>query len=169
MDGQMKGNDFLVGTLKSKEVGQKLINLLWIELALLGLSFIFSLCRVSIASIYYTHLEVIDGFVALFFVLITLITIILFFIWLYRLHFDLLILFPDYPISPKRALAYLIIPIYNLWGIWHTFATIADYFKDETEPTITHAGEDLYRWVPYLYVAIIVSNTIGRVAVKGVI
>lgn len=77
-----------------------------------------------------------------------------------------MILFPDYPISPKRALAYLIIPIYNFWGIWHTFATIADYFKDETEPTITHAGERLYLWVPYLYVALIVSNVIGRVALR---
>ena len=63
----MKGNDFLIGTLKSKGVGQKLINLLWIGLALSGLSFIFSLFAVSIPSIYYTYLELIDVLVALFF------------------------------------------------------------------------------------------------------
>jgi len=153
MGEQMKGYDFLIGTLKSKGVGQKLIYLLWIGLALSGLSFIFSLLEVSIPLIYYIYFELIDGFVALISLPIVLIVAIISLIWMYRLHFDLLNIFPDYPISPGGSLARLIIPIYNIWGIWNTFATIADHFKKEIMPTIKHAGESLYLWLPLLYIA----------------
>ena len=167
MDGQMKGNDFLVGTLKSKEVGQKLINLLWIGLALSGLSLILSLLEVSVPSIYYDNFELIHGLIVLLMLPIVLIGAILFLIWMYRLHFDLSNAFLDYPISPFGSLARLIIPIYNIWGIWDTFATIANYFKKETAMTIVNAGISLRSWLPFLYIAIVVSNITSKIAVRA--
>ena len=169
-DEQMKGNEYPISNhgLKSKGAGQKLITLLWIGLALSALSLVFSLLEVSASSIYYTYLELIDGLVALFILPIALVIIILFLIWMYRLHFDLSNIFPGYPISPGGSLARLIIPIYNIWGIWNTFATIADHFKREPEPRITHAGESLHFWLPLLYIALIASNITGRLALRGV-
>lgn len=167
MDEQMKGNDFLIGTLKSKGIGQKLIYLLWIGLALLGLSFIFSLLEVSIPLIYYIYFELIDGFVALISLPIVLIVAIIFLIWIYRLHFDLSNVFLDYPISPRGSLARLIIPIYNIWGIWDTFATIADHFKKNTEPTIIDAGISLRSWLPFLYIAVFVSRIVSKITLSA--
>lgn len=160
-------NDSHIGALKSKEVGQKLITILWIGLALAGLSFIFSLLEVSIPSTYYTYFELIDVLVALFSIPLYFITAILFFIWMYRLHFDLSNIFSDYPITPRGALARLIIPIYCIWGIWNTFATIADHFKNEVEPTITHAGERLSSWLPFLYIAMFVSSIMFKIVLKA--
>ncbi|MCW3128878.1 MAG: hypothetical protein N2V75_02070 [Methanophagales archaeon] len=165
MDEQMKGNEYPISThgLKSKGIGQKLITLLWIGLALSALSLVFSLLEVSASSIYYTYLELIDGLVALFILPIALVIIILFLIWMYRLHFDLSNIFPGYPISPGGSLARLIIPIYNIWGIWNTFATIADHFKREPEPRIAHAGESLHFWIPLLYIVLIAASIVDRI------
>ena len=164
-----EGNEYPITThgLKSKGIGQKLITLLWVGLALSAVSLAFSLLEVSASSIYYANLELIDGLVALFILPITLVIIILFLIWMYRLHFDLSNIFPGYPISPGGALARLIIPIYNIWGIWNTFATIAEHFKREAEPGVTHAGESLRFWLPLFYIAIIASNITGRLALRG--
>ena len=160
-------NDSHIGTLKSKGVGQKLITILWIELALLGLSLIFSLLEVSVPSIYYDNFELIDGLIVLLMLPIVLIGAILFLVWMYRLHFDLSNAFLDYPISPFGSLARLIIPIYNIWGIWDTFATIANYFKKETAMTIVNAGISLRSWLPFLYIAIVVSNITSKIAVRA--
>jgi hypothetical protein len=160
-------NDSYIGVLKSKEVGQKLITILWIGLSLSGLSLLFSLLEVSVPSIYYVYFELIDGLLSLLSLLIYLISAILFFIWMYRIHFDLSNVFSDYPITPRGALARLIIPIYCIWGIWNTFATIADHFKNEVEPTIAHAGERLSSWLPFLYVTIFLSSIMFKIVLRA--
>jgi hypothetical protein len=166
-------NGSYIGTLKSKGVGQKLITILWIGLALLGLSLILSLLEVIVPSIYYDNFELIDGLIVLLILPIALIGAILFLIWVYRLHFDLSNVFLDYPISPFGSLARLIIPIYNIWGIWDTFATIADHFKKNTEPifskhaTIIDAGISLRSWLPFLYIAIVVSKIMSKIAFRA--
>jgi len=66
---------------------------------------------------------------------------------MYRLHLDLSNIFPGYPLSPGGSLARLNIPLYNIWGIWNTFATIADHFKREPEPKIARAGTRFWRAV----------------------
>ena len=162
-----------IGTLKSKGVGQKLITILWIGLALSGLSLILSLLEVSVPSIYYDNFELIDGLVALISLPIGLIVAILFLTWIYRIHFDLSNVFLDYPISPFGSLARLIIPIYNIWGIWDTFATIADHFKKNTEPifskytTIIDAGISLRSWLPFLYIAMFVSRIVSKITLRA--
>ena len=158
--------DSYIGALKSKEVGQKLITILWIELSLSGLFLVFSLLEVGVPSIYYVYFELIDVLLSLLGLLIYLISAILFFIWMYRLHFDLSNVFSDYPITPRGALARLIIPIYCIWGIWNTFATIADHFKNEVEPTIAHAGERLSSWLPFLYIAIFLSSIMFKILLR---
>ena len=51
-----------------------------------------------------------------------------FLVWVYRLHRDLGRL-GSYPLSPRQALLRLIIPIYNVWGIWVVFRTLADALR----------------------------------------
>ena len=41
--------------------------------------------------------------------------------WIFRLHKDLNEIFPDYPITPRKALYMTLIPFYNAWGIWKVF------------------------------------------------
>lgn len=50
-------------------------------------------------------------------------------IWIYRTHKDLETLFPDYPITPKESLKMMLIPFYNLWGLWNMAKSAFDIFK----------------------------------------
>lgn len=60
---------------------------------------------------------------------ITLITTLLFLLWIYRLHHNLRELFHPYPISPGGAVLRFVLPLYNLWGIGNTFFTLARHLK----------------------------------------
>lgn len=49
--------------------------------------------------------------------------------WVVQFHGDLRRVFPDYPISPLRAALFMFIPVFNLYGLWRTFASISEYLR----------------------------------------
>lgn len=49
--------------------------------------------------------------------------------WVVLFHGDLRRVFPDYPISPLRAALFMFIPVFNLYGLWRTFASISEYLR----------------------------------------
>jgi|GEM_PF-4866936 len=49
--------------------------------------------------------------------------------WVIFFHRDLRAVFPDYPMSPLRAVLYMFIPFFNLFGLWRTFASISEYLR----------------------------------------
>ncbi|MEB3279852.1 MAG: hypothetical protein VKK42_13140 [Lyngbya sp.] len=65
-------------------------------------------------------------------IFVNLLIILLFFIWIYRLHKDLCKCYKNYPINAGDAVYNLIIPLVNIWRIWKNFRTIGRYFKRET-------------------------------------
>jgi hypothetical protein len=92
---------------------------------------------------------------------VALISIVLFLVWLYRLHVDLKVLFNDYPITPGGAVARFIIPIYSIWGIWNTLSTFAKRFNQEGGES-AKCAEYLNPTIGGFYSLTITSNMLNR-------
>ncbi|MBC1238188.1 MULTISPECIES: DUF4328 domain-containing protein [Nostoc] len=149
-------------SLKSAGVGRLLVRLLWVLLGVGLVSTLFSLLQV-IAQPLYQLLAFLDGLVSIISLILGVTSVIVFLIWLHRLHADLKNLFQEYPISPGGAIARFLIPIYSLWGIANTLSTFADRFKGEGGD-LTSLSEKVRSLIAPLYGLMIGSNTVGRIA-----
>ncbi|MEH1938780.1 MAG: DUF4328 domain-containing protein [Nostoc sp.] len=151
-------------SLKSAGVGRLLVRLLWVVLGFGIVSTLLSLLEV-IAKPVYRLLASLDGLVSIVSFFINLISIVVFMIWLYRLHADLRNLFKEYPITPGGAIARFLIPIYSFWGIANTLSTFADRFKVEGGD-LTSLSEEVRSLIGPLYGFMIGSNILNRIALK---
>ncbi|MBE8998714.1 DUF4328 domain-containing protein [Nostoc sp. LEGE 12447] len=149
-------------SLKSAGVGRLLVRLLWVLLGFGVASTVLSLLQV-IAKPLYGLLASLDALLSIVTLLFSLISIIVFMIWLYRLHADLKDIFKEYPITPVGAIARFLIPIYSLWGIANTLSTFADRFKGEGED-LTRLSEQVRSLIGPLYGCMIGSNLVNRLA-----
>ncbi len=149
-------------SLKSAGVGRLLVRLLWVVLGVGLVSTLFSLLQV-IAQPLYQLLAFLDGLVSIISLILGVTSVIVFLIWLHRLHADLKNLFQEYPISPRGAIARFLIPIYSLWGIANTLSTFADRFKGEGGD-LTSLSEKVRSLIAPLYGLMIGSNAVGRIA-----
>ena len=149
-------------SLKSAGVGRLLVRLLWVLLGFGVASTLLSLLQV-IAKPLYELLASLDALLSIVTLLFSLISIIVFMIWLYRLHADLKDIFKEYPITPGGAIARFLIPIYSLWGIANTLSTFADRFKGEGED-LTRLSEQVRSLIGPLYGCMIGSNLVNRLA-----
>ncbi|MBN3872748.1 MAG: DUF4328 domain-containing protein [Nostoc sp. JL33] len=149
-------------SLKSAGVGRLLVRLLWVLLGFGIASTLLSLLQV-IAQPLYQLLASLDALISIVTLLFSLTSIIVFMIWLYRLHADLRNLFKEYPITPGGAIARFLIPIYSLWGIANTLSTFADRFKVEGDD-FTRLSEQVRSLISPLYGFMIGSNVLNRIA-----
>lgn len=81
---------------------------------------------------YYTNLSSIDTALATFGVVLNYIVIILYLVWIVRVHIALRNFFPEYPIKPFGAIIRNI-PIINLWGFGNLYMTMSEYFYLKSE------------------------------------
>ena len=154
-------NNFDAATpLKSHGVGRLLMQFLWANLSLTIISVILSLLKV-IAPTIAAPLQGLEEILILAALGVGLIGLVLFLVWLYRLHVDLKVLFNDYPITPGGALARFLIPIYSIWGIWNTLSTFGNTFKQEGGELTTWA-EQLDPLIGGFYALTIGSNMLNR-------
>jgi hypothetical protein len=149
-------------SLKSASIGRLLVRLLWVLLGFGVASTLLSLLQL-IAKPLYQLLASLDALISILTLLFSLTSIIVFMIWLYRLHADLRDIFKEYPITPGGAIARFLIPIYSLWGIANTLSTFADRFKGEGED-LTRLSEQVRSLIGPLYGCMIGSNLLNRLA-----
>ncbi|MEJ6480266.1 DUF4328 domain-containing protein [Nostoc punctiforme UO1] len=149
-------------SLKSAGIGRLLVRLLWVLLGFGVASTLLSLLQL-IAKPLYQLLTSLDALISIVTLLFSLTSIIVFMIWLYRLHADLRDIFKEYPITPGGAIARFLIPIYSLWGIANTLSTFADRFKGEGED-LTRLSEQVRSLIGPLYGCMIGSNLVNRLA-----
>ena len=83
------------------------------------------------------------------------VTALVFLIWMYQVHSDLPEILGSYPISPGGALARLAIPLYNIWGIWNVFTTLASEF--ETDQQLSSLSKPIRTMTAWLYLATILT------------
>jgi hypothetical protein len=119
--------------------------------------FLASLINALIKLVYnlWTPLDSFSGWVYLT-------TLILLLVWLHRTHAQLRRIFQRYPISGWEAIARFVIPLYSLWGIWHTFATLADHLKTQGK-TLAQRAIVIRQWLPWFYIALITSNLMDQI------
>jgi Domain of unknown function (DUF4328) len=137
---------------KSSAFGRVLIRLLRLNLGLSALSLFLTLIQAALPSVY-AALKGLDGLQAVLGLGVVLIAIVVFGVWIYRLHVDLANRFQGYPISPRRALAQCFIPIYYIWGLPQTFRVLARRLKSEDGQSAAD-GKALEKWTQWLAAAI---------------
>lgn len=109
----------------------------------------------------YQLVAALDGIVSIVGLIINIISVIVFLVWLNRLHADLRNLFKEYPISPGGAIARFIIPIYSIWGIANTLYTFANKFEAEGGD-LTSLGKDVRSSVGPIYAFMFGTNALNR-------
>lgn len=148
-------------SLKSTGVCKLLISLFWVRLGFAIVTTLFSVIEVALPSLYQI-ITVIDGLQAIGVLVINLSSAIVFIIWIHRIHADLKNLFTDYPITPGGALARFLIPFYNIWGIWNTLSTFAEWFNKEGGDLISLSNK-LKSLIPFLYAFTFISRGLDRI------
>lgn len=86
-------------------------------------------------------------------------------VWLYRLHKDLQTLFAGYPISPWRAMAMYLIPLYNYWGNWRLWRTADEYLPSPIQGEGRPAPA-VGRILPWFYIGWFVSRVLARASLR---
>lgn len=115
---------------------------------------------------YYTNLSSIDTALATFGVVLNYIVIILYLVWIVRVHIALRNFFPEYPIKPFGAIIRNI-PIINLWGFGNLYMTMSEYFYLKSEQLKSIAGR-LKLLLPFLYITFFIGQAINRFALRNI-
>ncbi|MBM7567526.1 hypothetical protein JOC55_004495 [Paenibacillus sacheonensis] len=111
------------------------------------------------------HFYYIYGFVDIVTVVLYYIIVVVYLIWIFRVHKDLNRLFLQYPRTPGGALACMIIPFYSLYGLPSTYQFIGSYYQ--RTPALRKDGQ----WIQGLSVPLVIfvfaSNIVNRFVGKA--
>lgn len=149
-------------TRKSKGIGTILQLFLWVGLCVGILSTVVNIIWGINEELFLNYLYKIDIFFSIFFAALYVMTLVIYLIWIYRIHADLAQLDSNYTISPGAALARIMIPFYSIWGTYNTYSTMAKYFQNRDTDETLGQGNTLYSSIPFLYVTLFISNLFGR-------
>lgn len=148
--------------LKSEMLSNLLKMLLWPLVILAALDLAAMAARAVDYDFFADYLYPAYGFMSILLAVLYSIIIVVYLIWLYRVHMDLNRLFPSFPRGPGGALACMLIPFYNLYGIPSIYMTIGTHLETETGQRVRKQG----RWVRGLAVplllAIMIDNGLSR-------
>lgn len=137
--------------LKSEMVSNILKIMLCVLVALNVLNLIGTLIYSMNVSFYMDYAYSINGFINLMSVSLYYIIIIIYLIWIYRVHMDLNNRFARYPRSPGMSIICMILPFFSFYGLPSTFSIIGKYYLQAI------AGvEKQGRWVRRLAVPLII-------------
>jgi len=103
--------------LHSEVLSNTLTILLIILVSLNVLSVLSTVIYMIDEDAYFDYFSNLDGIVGLFALIMGVIVVIIFLVWIFRVHMDMWSLFPFFSRSPGMALACVMIPIFNFYGI----------------------------------------------------
>lgn len=153
-------------TLSNDKVGQKLKKLLIANLGVKGTILICAVITFVLFHELHNSFLAILGVVLFMELILSIVTGITYLVWIYRVHEDLNnTLTSHYPITSGWALARILIPVYNLYGLWNVFSTMISYFKEKAETKMI--AKKLVMLLPLYYVmhvgSIIIDQFVGTV------
>lgn len=151
--------------LASKSIGKVLKIFLLITIGLNGVGLITNYFYGFQTVFYEKFLQTLDQFFSLFSTLIMLVLYILYLVWLFKVHKDFNKLDQEYPISPGGALARVMVPFYNIWGLWNVYSKMAGYLKQN--PETDELGGKLRIYVPIYYILLAVSRGFNQYLTRG--
>ncbi len=140
--------------LRSRNSATLLSILLWILLLLGLLGILVLMIEGFLPSLFSLTMfaETLRASLDFFLFLATALT---FLVWMYQVHSDLPEILGSYPIGPGGALTRLAIPLYNIWGIWDVFITLAREFKNDQQ--LSSLGKPIRTMTLWLYLATILT------------
>lgn len=151
--------------LTSKKAGNILVIFLKVGLFLSLFSLLGSTIMTLTPNWYDAYFSSSDDFITLFNILLWILTILVFFTWLYQVHLDVRKFDPVYPIKPTWSICSFIIPFYSLYGIWNVFSKLAAFFITDGR-NATKEGQQLRAYLPWYYLVFFMFNMINRVIEK---
>ncbi|MFC5467430.1 DUF4328 domain-containing protein [Cohnella suwonensis] len=106
-----------------------------------------------------------DNFARIVRIVLFIINLIVFLVWIYRVHVDMKSLYPNHSRGPGGALACVMVPVFNLfYGIPSTFLRIGNSMR--SLPTSSAQGRIVGNLAVPLTLIIWISNSITRYANK---
>ncbi|RSD29530.1 DUF4328 domain-containing protein [Mesobacillus subterraneus] len=153
--------------LSSKSVGKVLRIFLFIAIGLNVIGLFNSYFLAFHTEFFVQYFVTFEQFTSLFFTLILIILYILYLVWLFKVHKDLRKLNPEYPTTPGGALARVIIPFYNLYGMWNVYSRMAGYFEEKQ--ATEKFGNKLSRYIPFYYFLFFISNGLNQYISRGTV
>jgi hypothetical protein len=143
------------------EVLSGVLKILLISLvALASLSWLGTLAYSLNEAFYVNYVYSVDNFIQIFANVLYYIVLVLYLIWIYRVHMDLNRLFPLYPRSPGMALACNLIPFFSFYGIPSVYSQIGHAFQGQ--PSTSRAGSQIRGLAGPLIILLIASNLTNR-------
>lgn len=118
--------------LKSEMMSTILQIMLWALIILTTLTLIANAIFVIDSSFYMSSIYSINSFMNSVSTVLYIIILVIYLIWIYRVHMDLNASFPNYPRSPVAALACNMIPLFSFYGLPSTYLMIGQHFQHET-------------------------------------
>lgn len=100
-------------------------------------------------------------------IIIWFITCVIYLFWIYKVHEDLKNLDAYYPITPLGAIARILIPVYNLYGLWNVFSTMSTYFKEHGKAF--NIGAKLGLLIPIYYILFLGTEILNRSIVSEIV
>ncbi|SDJ08998.1 hypothetical protein [Salimicrobium halophilum] len=144
-------------TLKSRNIGNILTKFLWVDIGFIALLMVNIVIgsMVGLGETFLTY----DGIIAHISGAIVIVYRIIYLYWLYNVHSELREMDETYPITPGGALARVLIPIYNFYGLWNIYSTMAKYFKKETSEN--EIGKKLADYTPVYYILLLGTSILN--------
>ena len=107
------------------------------------------------------------GVSAVLMIIALILPIILFCIWIFAFHSDLKIIDASYEIRPGQAIARILIPGYNLWGIWNIHSTYGKWLQSKPAQQTKDSGAIIWKLLPLYYVCLIIGQVFDRIASRS--
>jgi hypothetical protein len=152
--------------LKSEMMSNILKIMLWALVTLTTLTLIANFIYVIDSSFYMDSIYSINSFIDSVSAILYIIIMLIYLIWIYRVHMDLKVSFPTYPRSPGAALACSMIPLFSFYGLPSTYRMIGQHFQHETTGV-----EKQGRWISGLAIPLVICfgliNVLNRLVAKA--
>lgn len=140
--------------LRSKRLGSVLTKFLWADIVLTSILMI-NLVIAQVVGVGDSFINY-DAIVALLLGVNLLIYTVIYLVWLHKVHNDLREMDSSYPITPGGALARVLIPFYNLYGLWNVYSTMSTHFKESASSH--EAGKKLAIYTPIYYFLYLITG-----------
>ncbi|NIK68213.1 DUF4328 domain-containing protein [Paenibacillus sp. BK720] len=147
--------------LKSKTLSNVLKILLWVLAGFACADLVSSIVYTASLDAFTAYIYDFYGFVEIVSSVLYYIAAVVYLIWIYCVHLDMKAIFPSFARSPGKALACILIPVYNLFGIPSIYRMIGRSYLEETD-----GAKKEGRWICSLALPLLlfmmISNGLGR-------
>jgi hypothetical protein len=109
----------------------------------------------------------ISGLVAIVAIFAIILLLILYCVWVFAFHGELARIDPSYLVKPGGAIARILIPGYNLWGIWNIHGSYGRWLQGDLDEGRKASGSLILRLLPLFYACLIVGQVFDRIAARS--